>query len=85
VSDKQSEACSVDEFVSLDALQEQLKTFFPSDTSLSWHLRQHRAEYITAGAIIVIGRRVFAHPEKFKRTMPEVAARAAAKRMSETS
>ena len=41
---------------------------FPGPGALEWELRQHRREYVAAGAIFEIGRRLLAHPATFKRT-----------------
>ena len=53
---------------------------FPSDTSLRWHLRQHRDDYITAGALLEIAGRFVVDPVKFERVLREVGARVAAGR-----
>ncbi len=56
---------------------------FPSDTSLRWHLRQHRGEYVGAGALLEIGGRHVCDPEKMEQTLREVGMRVAATRGSE--
>lgn len=42
---------------------------FPSDTSLRWHLRRHRAAYISAGALLKLAGRFVVDPVKFEQTM----------------
>jgi hypothetical protein len=42
---------------------------FPSDTSLRWHLRRHRAVYIAAGALFKLAGRFVVDPPKFEETM----------------
>jgi hypothetical protein len=50
---------------------------FPSDTSLRWHLRQHRNAYVKAGALLTIGGRFFVDPPRFEQTLRLVGAEAA--------
>jgi len=57
---------------------------FPSDTSLRWHLRKHRDEYIASGALLEIGGRLVCDPEKMEATMRAVGARVAAERGAES-
>ena len=53
---------------------------FPSDPSLRWHLRHHRAPYIDAGALLEIGGRFFVDAPKFESVLREVGSRIAAGR-----
>ncbi len=53
---------------------------FPSDTSLRWHLRQYRDEYIAAGALLEVAGRFVIDPPRFEATLRDVGARIAAKR-----
>jgi hypothetical protein len=56
---------------------------FPSDTSLRWHLRRYREEYVAAGALLEIAGRLVVDPRKFESVLREVGARAAAERGTE--
>ena len=38
---------------------------YPSEGSIQWYLRQHRAALIEAGALLLIGGRHFVHADKF--------------------
>jgi len=58
---------------------------FLSDTSLRWHLRQHRAIYIAAGAILEIGGRLVCDPSKLETTLREVGARVASGRSTQVA
>ena len=53
---------------------------FPSDTSLRWHLRQHRETYIAAGALFEVGGRYVCDPAKFEQTLRTVGTVAARSR-----
>lgn len=53
---------------------------FPSDTSLRWHLRQHRNEYVASGALFEIAGRLACDPPKMEETLRKIGARAAAER-----
>lgn len=59
----------------LTELQKELEHLFPSLESLRWELRQQRELYVQAGAIFEIGRKIFAHPETFRRVALEIGAR----------
>lgn len=53
---------------------------FPSDTSLRWHLRKYRADYIAAGALLEVAGRLVCDTVKMEQALREVGARAAAER-----
>ena len=58
---------------------------FPSDTSLRWHLRQHRSAYIAAGAVLEIGGRLVCDPELMEKTLRQVGARVASQRSAQVA
>ncbi|HMM87072.1 MAG TPA: hypothetical protein PKC53_16505 [Azohydromonas sp.] len=50
---------SVDQLCTVSEYGERRRHIFPTSTSLEWHLRQHKPEWVAAGALLVIaGRRV---------------------------
>ncbi len=57
--------------------QEHNAHLFPSETSLRWHLRQHREDYVQRGALLEIGGRLFVDPERFEQTLRDVGSRVA--------
>lgn len=56
---------------------------FPSDTSLRWHLRKHRAAYVEAGALLEVAGRHTIDVPKFEAVLREVGQRVAADRGQE--
>ncbi|MDA8108148.1 MAG: hypothetical protein M0015_05900 [Betaproteobacteria bacterium] len=48
---------------------------FASEGSIEWELRTHKREYISAGALFEVARRLLVHPARFKATALEIAAR----------
>lgn len=55
----------IDSLVLLSEYRQQRQRFFPSEGSLQWFLRQHRAELIEAGALLLHAGKYFANPETF--------------------
>lgn len=51
---------------------------FPSDTSLRWHLRRYRAQYIEAGALLELAGRFVVDPLRFEATLRHVGRQIAA-------
>lgn len=47
------------------AYREQRSHIFPSDGSLEWFTRTHRAELQRAGALVEVGGRLFVHEQRF--------------------
>jgi hypothetical protein len=45
---------------------------FPSESSVTWYMRTHRARLVSAGALLKIGNRTYIHPERFDRVVLEV-------------
>ena len=70
----------LDELIPMRELQKRLAHIFPSETSLEWHLRQHRKEYIAGGGIFEIAGRLLAHPPTFGRIALEIGQRTLAAR-----
>jgi hypothetical protein len=70
----------LNELVPMPKLQKQLVHIFPSMGSLEWHFRQHRKEYIAAGAIVEIAGRLLAHPPTFKYVALDIGKRTLAER-----
>jgi hypothetical protein len=54
---------------------------FPGEQSLVWEIRQHRAEYVIAGALFEVAGRLLAHPATFKRIALAIGARRLADRI----
>lgn len=50
---------------------------FPSDGSLTWFVRQHRARLVKAGALVMLGGQWHAHEPKFDSTVLEIGQEAA--------
>ena len=50
---------------------------FPSKTSMTWFVRQHRDALIREGALLMISGRWFVHPDKFDSYVPAEGTRAA--------
>jgi hypothetical protein len=69
---------AVAQLVPLTEYREQRQHLFPSNGSLEWFVRKHRATLIEAGALLMIGGRHFAHPEKFDAYIPGAGKEAAA-------
>jgi hypothetical protein len=57
---------------------------FPGEHSLTWEIRQHRAEYVAGGALFVVAGRLLVHPAAFKRIALAIGARAVADQKSTT-
>jgi hypothetical protein len=53
------------DFVDLRELLPRVKQTFPTEQSLKWFVRQHRAELAESGALIVITGRLRFHPQRF--------------------
>jgi hypothetical protein len=50
---------------------------YQSDEALRWTLRQHGQRFADAGALVIIGRRKFVHPERFDKVAFELGQKAA--------
>lgn len=58
----------------------EIAQIFPGPGSLDWELRQHRRDYVAAGALFEIAGRLMAHPPTFKKTALAIGARKLAER-----
>jgi len=63
--------------VSLAEYREQHTDLFPSTHSLAWYNRQHRAELVKDGALVMHAGRWFAVPDRFDAFILSAAKRAA--------
>jgi len=78
-----NDATSLGELVRLSSLRDDpdIARIFPGEYSLTWQIRQHRAEYIAGGALFEMAGRYFAHPATFKKITLEIGARKLADRI----
>jgi len=52
-------------YVPLRDMQDEAKTFFPSEHSFRWFIRNHRENLAKAGAMIQVANRLLFKPEAF--------------------
>lgn len=62
---------------SLAEYREPRRHLFPSDSSLAWYIRQHRAELAETGAIVKHRNQLRAVPDRFDAYLLEAGRRAA--------
>jgi hypothetical protein len=53
---------TVDALCTVDQYREARSHIFPTATSLDWHLRTHKTEWIKAGALLVLAGRRMVNP-----------------------
>jgi len=63
---------------SLAEYRETRRHLFPSDSSLDWYIRQHRAQLVESGALVKHLNQWHALPQEFDRYLLEAGKRAAA-------
>jgi hypothetical protein len=59
----------------LPEYREQRQHIFPSEGSLEWFVRQHRAELSDAGALVRVAAGTFAHAPKFDECVVKIGQR----------
>jgi hypothetical protein len=64
--------------IPLSKYQERRPTLFPSVHSLQWFVRQHRAELVAMGALLIVGGRSTVNESAFDSVVVEVGQRTAA-------
>jgi len=69
---KTQDAPPLEEYVDLPALLPAVAHTFPTELSLRWFARQHRAELAAAGALICLAGRLRFHPALFERAAIEI-------------
>lgn len=73
----QSELPTLDEYVDLQSLLNDVKQAFPTGDSVRWFARKNRDALAASGAVIVITGRMRFHPARFKQAAVEIGQRAA--------
>lgn len=75
---RDTELPTLDEYVDLRGLLENVKQAFPTEDSVRWFVRRHRDALAASGAVIIITGRMRFHPARFKQAAVEIGQRAAA-------
>lgn len=70
-----------DSLVPLSEYRQHRQRFFPSEGSLDWFLRKHRAELIEAGALLLHANKYFANTEAFDGVVVKAGSEAAKRQL----
>lgn len=69
---KQNEGLGLVEYVEPAELLKHVEPIFPTQSSLLWYVRRHRAELAQREAFIIVGRRLLFHPVRFSAVVREI-------------
>ena len=68
-----SQTVAIERLVTLEDYQSTRVRIFPSESSLKWHLRVHRADLAAGGAILRVAGRLLIDPPKFDQVVLQIA------------
>lgn len=74
----------LDQVMSLEKFRGERQSFYPSNGSLSWYIRVHKARLVESGALLLMRGAWHAHAERFDEAILEIAAKEAAQSMSKS-
>lgn len=74
---RDTELPSLDEYVDLQGLLDNVRQTFPTEDSVRWFVRRSRDALAASGAVIIIAGRMRFHPQRFKQAAVEIGQRAA--------
>ena len=72
-----TEKSALDRLVTPSVYQASRDRIFPSESSLRWHLRVHRAELEIEGAVVRLAGRLLVDPDRLDETILKLARRSA--------
>lgn len=73
-----SHLCDIERLVSPQDYQSSRSRIFPSESSLRWHLRAHRADLAAGGAVVRVAGRLLIDPLRFDEVVLTIAREKAA-------
>jgi hypothetical protein len=65
----------LDDFVEIADLQSAVSRTFPTIDSVRWFVRRHRADLVENGSLILVGRRMMFHVDRFKNAAVQIGQR----------